>query len=188
LAKGKIAAVLAILMIGGVAGYFFYHDYAQGTIILSIQDPPTPQNSNSQHYNSTILHIYVTLTEIDIHQSGIGITNDTGWTPMVVGFPRVVDMISVVNNPKTLTSTNLATGTYDQVRFPVGSAIVTFSTVGNVTYTIPSGILRVSIIGGGFQSSPGTRTNLLLTLSFSDSEIMAMNGQLTPHLTAQVVG
>ena len=96
-------------------------------------------------------------------------------------------MISVVNNPKTLTSTNLATGTYDQVRFPVASAIVTFSTVGNVTYTVPGGTLKVSIIGGGFQSSPGTRTNLLLTLSFSDSEIMAMNGQLTPHLTAQVV-
>lgn len=29
LAKEKIAGVLVILMVGGLAGYLFYHDYAQ---------------------------------------------------------------------------------------------------------------------------------------------------------------
>ncbi len=187
MAKGKIAGILAILIVGTVAGYFFYHDYVQGTVTLSITDPPQANNASSQHYDPSILHIYMTLTEIDIHQAGIGSTNSTGWTSIVVGFPATVDMISVLNSSRTLGSANLATGTYDQVRFPVTTAIVTFSTVGNVTYTIPGGMVRVSIDGGGFQSSPGTKVNILLTVSFDNSEILAMNGHLTPHAMAQVV-
>ena len=183
LAKAKIAAVLAILIIGGIAGYFFYHDYAEGIVTLSIIDPPSAQPGNSLHYNSSILHIYVRFSEIDIHQVGLGTTNSTGWYS-VVGSPVTVDMISVLNAPRTLGSANLATGTYDQVRFPVSTVIVTISMVGNVTYSIPSDLLRVSITGGGFQSSAGVRANLLLTVSFSNSEILAMNGRLTPHATA----
>jgi uncharacterized protein DUF4382 len=187
LAKGRIAAVLAILIVGGMAGYFFYHDYAQGTVTLSISDPPQLQNANSPHYNSSILHIYVTFTEIDIHQAGFGTTNSTGWYA-VVKSSTTVDMISVLNTPRVLASTNLATGLYDQLRFPVSKAIVTFSTIGNVSYTIPSSSLKVSITGGGLQSSPGIRVNLQLTISFSDTEILAMTGYLTPHATAQIVG
>ena len=183
LAKAKIAAVLAILIIGGIAGYFFYHDYAEGIVTLSIIDPPSAQPGNSLHYNSSILHIYVRFSEIDVHQVGLGTTNSTSWYS-VVGSPVTVDMISVLNAPRTLGSANLATGTYDQVRFPVSTVIVTISMVGNVTYSIPSDLLRVSITGGGFQSSAGVRVNLLLTVSFSNSEILAMNGRLTPHATA----
>ena len=187
MAKAKIATVLAILIVGGIAGYFFWHDYAQGTVTLRISDPPQLQNGNNPHYDSSILHIYITFTEIDVHQAGFGTTNSTGWHALVRS-PTTVDMISVLNNPRTLASTNLATGTYDQLRFPVSTAIVTFSSIGNVTYTIPSSSLKVSITGGGFQSSPGARVNLQLTISFSNSEILAMNGNLTPHASAQVVG
>ncbi len=183
MAKAKIAAVLAILIIGGIAGYFFYHDYAEGIVTLSIIDPPSAQPGNSLHYNSSILHIYVRFSEIDVHQVGLGTTNSTSWYS-VVGSPVTVDMISVLNAPRTLGSANLATGTYDQVRFPVSTVIVTISMVGNVTYSIPSDLLRISITGGGFQSSAGVRVNLLLTVSFSNSEILAMNGRLTPHATA----
>lgn len=183
MAKGKIAAVLAILIVGGSAGYFFYHDYAQGIVTLNISDPPQAQNPSGQHYNSTILHIYITFTEIDIHQAGIGSTNDTGWYSLV-RTPTTVDMLSVLNGQRTLATSNLATGQYDQLRFPVSAAIVTYSTIGNVTYKIPSSSLKVTISSGGFQSSPGSRTNLLLTISFNDNEILAMTGNLTPHATA----
>jgi hypothetical protein len=185
LAKGKIAAILIILIVGGIASYFFYRDYAQGSVTLSITDPPQSQTGNSPHYNSSILHIYVTFLGIGIHQVGFGSTNDTGWST-IVGPPLTVDMISVLTSSRTLATINLATGSYDQLRFTASTAIVTFSTVGNVTYTMPSGSLKVSISGGGFQSSPGTRTQLLLTVSFDSAEILAMNGQLTPHATATV--
>jgi len=96
-------------------------------------------------------------------------------------------MISILTTTKTLGSARLSTGIYDQLRFPVSAAVVTFSNLGNVTYSIPSDSLKVSIVGGGFQSSPGTTVNLRLTLSFNSNEIMAMNGQLTPHATARIV-
>jgi uncharacterized protein DUF4382 len=183
LAKGKIATVLVILIVGLIAGYFFYHDYAQGSVTLSITDPPA--NGGNQHYNSTILHIYVTFVGFQIHQAGVGSTNDTGWHSLV-GLPTTIDMLSVLTTSRTLATANLATGSYDQLRFPIPTAIVTFSTVGNVTYTVPSSSFKVSITGGGFQSSPGTHTQLLLTISFNDAEIVAMNGMLTPHATATV--
>jgi hypothetical protein len=187
LARGKIAGVLVILIVGGMAGYFFYHDFAQGTVTLAINDPPGSQDGNGPHYNSSILHIYVTFVAIDVHQGGFGSQNSTGWYPIVAS-PRTVDMISVLTTSRTLGSRSLPTGTYDQLRLPASSATVTFSNAGNVTYSIPSDSLIVTIPGGGFQSSPGTRLTLLLTLSFNSNEIMAMNGNLTPHATAQVTG
>lgn len=186
MAKGKIAGVLIILMVGGLGGYLFYHDYAQGTVILTFTDPPGSGNGNSQHYNSSILHIYIRFSEIDLHLGGFGSQNSTGWYP-IVATPTTVDMMSVLSSSQTLASRNLPTGTYDQLRFPVSSAIVTFSSVGNVSYSIPSNSLKVSILGGGFQSAPGAHVTLLLTMSFNDNEIMAMNGNLTPHATAQIV-
>jgi Domain of unknown function (DUF4382) len=187
LAKSKIAVILAILIVGGIAGYFFWHDYALGIVTLRISDPPQPQNGNTQQYDPSILHIYITFTEIDVHQARFGGTNSTGWYALLRS-PTTVDMLSVLDAPRTLATTNLASGSYDQVRFPVSTAIVTFSSTGNVSYTIPSSALRVSITGAGFQSSPGARINLQLTISFSDSEILSMNGYLTPHASAQVVG
>lgn len=187
LAKGKIAAVVIILIIGGTAGYFFYRDFAQGIVTLSVTDPPSGQSGGNPHYDASILHIYVPITEVDLHQSGFGSTNDTGWHSVVVGFPRVVDMMSILNSSKALASTNLATGSYDQLRIPVTSVTVTLSTVGNITYIVPGGSLRIAIAGGGFQSSPGARISLLMTVSFDSNEILAMNGHLTPHVTAQIV-
>ena len=186
MAKGKIAGVLAILLVGGVTGYLFYHDYAQGTVTLAITDPPGSGNGNNPHYNSSILHIYIRFSEVDLHLGGFGSQNSTGWYT-IVATPTTVDMISVLSTSRTLASQNFPTGTYDQLRFPVSTAIVTFSNIGNVSYSIPSNSLKVSILGGGFQSAPGTHVTLLLTMSFNDNEIMAMNGNLTPHATAQIV-
>ncbi len=186
MAKGTAAVILVILIIGAVSGYFFYTRYVQGTVVLSITDPPQVQPANGQQYDPSILHIYLTFATIEIHQGGFGNSSNNGWYAMV-GSQRTVDMISVLTIAKTLGSTRLVTGTYDQVRFPVSTAVVTFSKLGNVTYSIPSDSLKVSITGGGFQSSPGTTVSLRLTLSFNSNEILAMNGHLTPHATAQIV-
>ena len=186
MAKGTAAVILVILIIGAVSGYFFYTMYVQGTVILSITDPPQVQPANGQQYDSSILHIYLTFARVEVHQAGFGNSSNNGWYT-VIGSQKTVDMISVLTTAKSLGSTRLATGTYDQIRFPVSVAVVTFSNLGNVTYSIPSDSLKVSITGGGFQSSPGSLVNLRLTLSFNSHEILAMNGYLTPHATAQIV-
>ena len=185
MAKGIAAVILVILIVGGIAGYLFYTRYVQGSVTLSITDPPQALPGNSHQYDPSIIHIYLTFSTVQIHQGGLGNPSNNTWTT-IVGSPRVVDMISVLTTTKVLGTTRLSTGTYDQLRFPVATATVTFSNIGNVTYTVPSGSVKVSITGGGFESSPGSNVNLLLTISFDNSEILAMNGQLTPHAIAQV--
>ena len=186
MAKGTAAVILVILMIGAVSGYFFYTRYVQGTVVLSISDPSTAQPGSGRQYDPSILHIYLTFAKMEIHRGGLGNPSNSSWYT-IVGSQKTVDMISVLTIPETLGSARLATGTYDELRFQVSAAVVTFSNIGNVTYTIPSDSLKVSITGGGFQSSPGATVNLRLTLSFDDNEILAMNGHLTPHATAQIV-
>jgi uncharacterized protein DUF4382 len=186
MAKGTAAVIIVILIIGAVSGYFFYTKYVQGTVILSITNPPQAQPASGQQYDPSILDIYLTFTRIEIRQGGLANPGNSSWY-VVVGSQKTLDILSVLTVAKTLGSARLATGTYDQLRFPVLAAVVTFSNLGNVTYSIPSDSLKVSITGGGFQSSPGTTVNLRLTLSFDNSEILAMNGQLTPHATAQIV-
>jgi Domain of unknown function (DUF4382) len=186
MAKTTAAVILVILIIGTVSGYFFYTRYVQGTVFLSITDPPKVQPGNSQQYDPTILHIYLTFAIMEVHQGGYGNSSTSGWYAIAES-QKTVDMISILTTAKTLGSARLSTGTYDQLRFPVSAAVVTFSNLGNVTYNLPSDSLRVSITGGGFQISPGTNVNLRLTLSFNSNEILAMNGHLTPHATAQIV-
>jgi hypothetical protein len=186
MSKGFAAVILLILIVGAISGYFFYTRYVQGTVVLSITDPPQAPLSTGQLYDPTILHIYLTFATIEIHQGGLGNPGNSSWY-RIIGSQKTVDMLSVLTVSKTLGSARLATGTYDQLRFPVSSAVVTFSKLGNVTYTVPSDSVGVSIAGGGFQSSPGTTVNLRLTLSFDNNEILAMNGRLTPHATAQIV-
>ena len=185
MAKGIAAVILVILIIGGIAGYLFYTRYVQGSVTLSITDPPQASPGNSRQYDQSIMHIYLTFSTVQIHQGGLGNPNNNTWTT-ILGSPKTVDMISVLASTKVLGSTRLATGTYDQLRFPMSAAIVTFSNIGNVTYTVPSDSLKVSITGGGFESSPGSNLNLLLTISFNNNEILAMNGHLTPHASAQL--
>jgi hypothetical protein len=186
MAKCTAAVILVILIIGAISGYFFYTRYVQGTVVLSITDPPQAQPGNGQQYDPSILHIYLTFATIEIHQGGLANPSNSSWYAIAVS-QKTVDMISVLTVAKTLGSARLATGTYDQLRFPASAAVVTFSNLGNVTYSIPSDSLKVSISGGGFQSSPGNVTNLRITLSFNNNEILAMNGHLTPHATAQIV-
>jgi uncharacterized protein DUF4382 len=185
MAKGIAAVILVILIIGAVAGYLFYTRYVQGTVTLSITDPPQATPGNSQQYDPRIVHIYLTFTTVQIHQGGLGNPSNNTWTT-IVGSPKTIDMISVLTSTKVLGTSRLSTGMYDQLRFPVASATVTFSNIGNVTYTVPSDSFKVSITGGGFESSPGSNVSLLLTISFDNTEMLAMNGQLTPHATAQV--
>jgi hypothetical protein len=186
MAKTTGAVILVILIIGAVSGYFFYTRYVQGTVFLSITDPPMVQPGSGQQYDPTILHIYLTFAIMEVHQGGYGNSSTSGWYA-IVGSPKTVDMISILTTAKTLGSARFSTGTYDQLRFPVSSAVVTLSRLGNVTYSIPSDSMRISITGGGFQISPGTTVNLQLTLSFNSNEILAMNGHLTPHATAHIV-
>jgi len=87
-----------------------------GTVNLSLSDPATcaaPQGPFS--------HIYVTITDVQIHQSADASDTDAGWVHLAPGLksnPVQVDLLGVANQCflAMLGSTGIQPGTYQQLR------------------------------------------------------------------------
>ncbi len=183
MSKGPVAVILAIMIIGAVVGYLFYTDYVEGRLVLSITDPALVPPGNSQQYDPSIAHIYVTVSQFQLHVAGQA--NDSGWKTVTVP-QQSIDLMTVLSTSKILGSVKLSTGEFDDLRFNMTNVRVDFSTGASATYVVPSGSLKVAITNGGLQITPTGSVTLLVTLSFRNSEILAMNGHLAPVGTAKV--
>jgi hypothetical protein len=171
--KIVLALALVLVVIGGVVGFFFY---APSNVQISIRDPP------QQPYDSSIQAIYVTFTSIEIHSANAG--NDSGWHTITTGM--TVNLFTVLNASKVLGKASLPAGKYTELRFNVSQVIVTISGV-NVTFTIPSGSLKIPITGAGAQAYGALTVNVELDLSFKNSEILSNPTMtLNPVATAKV--
>ena len=183
LSKGPIAVILAIIIIGSIAGYLFYTNYVQGTVTLTITDPAQAQSGNSQQYDPSITHINVTFSQFQAHLAGQG--DSSGWQPVKIS-QQTIDMMSVLSVSKVVGKVPLPAGKYDSLRFNVTSVTVSFLGKPSVVYNVPSGTLKVPVINGGFQITAASSVTVQLTFSFNNSEILAMNGYLAPVATAKV--
>jgi len=184
LSKGPVAVILAIIIIGSIAGYVFYTSYVPGTLTLTITDPPQAPPGNSQQYDPSITHIYVNVSGFQVHVAGQG--DSSGWTPIAIS-TQTIDMIRVLNVSKVLGTMKFSAGKYDSFRFNVTGVTVDFVNLLNANYNVPSGTLKVPVTNGGFQITATSSVTVLLTLSFNNSEILAMNGHLAPVAKAAVV-
>ena len=184
MSKGPIAVILAIIIIGSIAGYLFYTDYVQGTMTLTITDPAQAQYGNSQQYDPSITHINVAFSQFQVHVAGQG--DSSGWQTVKIS-PQTIDMISVLSLSQVLGKVPLPAGKYDALRFNVTGVTVSFSGGTSASYIVPSGILKVPLTNGGFQITATSSVTVQLTLSFNNNEILLMNGYLTPVATAKVV-
>ena len=184
LSKGPIAVILAIIIIGSIAGYLFYTDYVQGTMTLTITDPAQTQYGSSQQYDPSITHINVAFSQFQVHVAGQD--DSSGWQTIKVS-PQTIDMMSVLSLSQVVGKVPLPAGKYDILRFNVTAVKVTFSGGTSASYTVPSGSLKVPVTNGGFQITATSSVTVQLTLSFSSNEILGMNGYLTPVATAKVV-
>ena len=184
MSKGPIAVILAIIIIGAVAGYLFYTDYVEGTLVLSITDPVLAPPGNSQQYDPSIAHIFATVSQFQIHATGQG--NASAWKSVNVA-QQNIDLITVLSTSKILGSVKLSTGQYDSLRFNMTNITVNFSTGASATYIIPSGSLKVTIMNGGLQITPTSSVTVLVTLSFKNSEVLTMNGHLAPVASAKII-
>jgi len=184
LSKGPIAVILAIIIIGSIAGYLFYTNYVQGTMTLTITDPAQAQSGNSQQYDPSITHINVTFSQFQAHLAGQG--DSSGWQPIKIS-QQTIDMIKVLSLSEALGKVPLPAGKYDILRFNVTAVTVSFSGKPSAIYSVPSGSLKVPVTNGGFQITAASSVTVQLTLSFNINEIRLMNGHLTPVATAKVV-
>ena len=185
MSKGPVAVILAIIIIGSVAGYFFYTSYVPGTLTLTITDPAQAPPGNSQQYDPSIAHVHVTVSAFQVHAASQG--NASGWNAMPIS-TQTIDMISVLDTSKILGTMKFSAGKYDSLRFNVTAVTVNFVSSASASYTVPSGMMKVPIPNGGFQITATGSTTVMLTLSFNNNEILAMNGHLTPVAKATVVG
>lgn len=167
-----IAVALVVIVAGASGGFLFY---GPSNAQISIRDPP------QSPYSSSITAIYITFTSIDVHTANAG--NNSGWHPLASS--ATINLFTVLNVSKVLGKASVPAGKYTELRFNISQVIVTISSV-NVTYTIPSGSFKVPILNGGFQAYGALTVNVELDLSFKDSEILALNGHLTPVATAKV--
>lgn len=184
MSKGPVAVILAIIIIGSIAGYIFYTNYVPGTLTLTITDPPQAPPGNSQQYDPSIAHVYVAVSGFQVHTTGQG--DDSGWNSMPVS-TQTVDMITVLTGSKVLATMKFSAGKYDAFRFNVTGVTVNFVSGTSASYTVPSGSLKVPVPNGGFQITATSSVMVLLTLSFNNQEILAMNGHLAPVAKASVV-
>ncbi len=139
MSKGPVAVILALIIIGSVAGYFFYTNYVQGTLTLTITDPAQAPPGNSQQYDSSIAHINVAVSGFMVHVAGQG--DASGWNPMQIS-SQTVDMITVLSGSKVLGTMKFSAGKYDSLRLNVTAVTVDFVSGTIASYTVPSGTLK----------------------------------------------
>lgn len=115
-----LAAVAATLVALGCGGGSSSSSNSMASISTSASDPATcgaPQGPFS--------HVFVTITDVEIHQSADAGPNDAGWvdlTPSLKNNPKQVDLLAAANNQCFLATlgsdTEIQPGTYQQIRVP----------------------------------------------------------------------
>ena len=170
--KILLALALVLVVVGGVVGFLFY---APSNAQISIKDPP------QQPYDSSIQAIYVSFTSIEIHSANAG--DASGWHTIATS--TTVNLFTVLNASKVLGKASLPAGRYTELRFNVSAVIVTIAGI-NATFSIPNGSLKIPITGAGAQAYGALTVNIVLDLSFKDSEILNPTQKLNPVATAEV--
>ncbi len=140
---GAIAMALAVALIataaltGALPGVQNLNtgQAAPGTLSIMLTDPPvTPAG---------VTKVFVSYSNLMVHVSEAG--NKSGWYP--VNYHGTIELLSSINISETIGTVTLASGDYNLIRFNVTSAKVTYNGV-NYTAFVPSGELKVPIIGG----------------------------------------
>lgn len=94
-----------------------------GKVNVTLSDPPTCAGPSG-----AFAHVYVTISDVKIHQSATAGANDPGWvdlTPGLSSAPQQVDLLGIANNQCFLamlgSQTELQAGTYQQIRVYLAS-------------------------------------------------------------------
>lgn len=178
-----------------------------GTVNVSLSDPPTCMAPAGPY-----VHLYVTVTDVQINQSASAGDNDPGWVDLTPGLqnnPVQVDLLGTSNQCflSMLGSAGIAPGSYQQIRVvlansatpsnnkcglmpncvmlaadPVNPQPLQLSSQAQTGIKIPSG----QIAGGQFTVASGETKDLNIDFNACASLVVQGNGQyrLKPVLHA----
>lgn len=107
----------------------------QGTLSVLLTDPPTVP--------AGVTKVYLSYSNLAVHSSGAGA--NSGWT--TVKASGSIELLGTVNVSKTISSVKISAGTYDQVRFNVTGAEVTYYGL-NYSAFVQTSELTIPIVGG----------------------------------------
>jgi len=119
----RFLSLFALLLLAAVAAFLFSCGSSNSTnmsnmatVQLSLSDPATCAAPKGR-----FTHIYVTVTDVKIHQSSSASDSDPGWvdlTPSLASSPVQVDLLGPATECflKTLGSNEIQPGTYQQIR------------------------------------------------------------------------
>ncbi len=138
-------------------------------LTVSVSDPPTCAGPSGP-----FAHIYLTITDVEIHASANAGPNDPGWvdlTPNLKTSPKQVDFLAQANNQCFLatlgSTTELQPGSYQQIRIYLADNST--SVPGNVCGTVANCVM--------LSSAPGTPLPLDLS-GESKTGIKIPSGQI----------
>lgn len=197
-----LLSVAIALFVAGCGNASSGSSSQMASVSTSVSDPATcgaPQGPFS--------HIYVTITDVEIHQSASATSGDAGWvdlTPSLKNNPKQVDLLAVANNQCFLATLGSATeiqpGTYQQIRVLLAAngtmvagdlcggtanCVMLTSDLSNTPYAIKlsseskTGIKIASgqIAGGKFQVAAGDVKDLNIDFNACESIVVQGNGQ-----------
>lgn len=87
-----------------------------GTVTTTISDPPTCSSSGGGAYS----HIYVTVTDVKVHQSATADSSAAGWVDLAPGMsPKQIDLLGAASAQcflANLGAQQISAGSYQQIR------------------------------------------------------------------------
>jgi hypothetical protein len=153
---------------------------------------PLPSNSGSQN-PTTIGTLTVAIKDAPVQLSKLEVTIDSievqsennGWTklPFVGEIPSVqFDLLSLQDISQDLSTTQLPSGDYKNIRLHVNDATATFADCSTADLKVPSDKINVIV---HFQIKEGATTKVLLDMT-ADSVAISNSHNLKPVLKATV--
>lgn len=174
--RTTLLAIGVLVIVVVAVGVYIYFTLPP-SIRIVMKDPP------AQAYASTISHIWITFSAIQMHQVRSG--HDT-WITLNSTSKVTVDLIAILNTTRDLGAFSLPSGNYTEMRFNVSTAVANIASA-NVTLAIspsPNG-LKIPFQG---------LTNLVLSAAQSATITIDINadnpslllGKLSVTMTAKV--
>jgi len=112
---------------------------SQGILTIMLTDPPRlPPN---------VTAVYISYDGFSVHVAGAG--NESGWVP-VPNVKGTIELTGLVNVSQTIASVPIEKGIYNQIRFNVTGALVTYNN-RNYTAIVRTGRLTIEIEEGGIR-------------------------------------
>lgn len=161
-----VALGIIILLVVLAGGYFAYNYFTTGQVNVYIKDS-----------HGAISAIYLQISSIMLHR-----VNATGNPWVTVSNSTIIVKLS--SNATFLASSRVPAGEYNEVFLKVDKVIVQIGNV-NVSAFLPSGVLKIHIVGG-MKLSGGSTENLIIDLpgvTYANGEVI-----INPSVQAYVEG